>query len=196
MRESKPRNDEGAVLILALIFMLIVSLAIYGLVTFGGVGILNATSLKGQRSLEYAADGATSTAIQAVRYSPYAFSNPQPESCLPDGAELQLTSSSNEASGTNFITINDVTMGVDCIASIASTTPQFTRVVTFYACLQPNAPTTPTACVASNSIVAATVDFEDVNSSGVDNCSVSSDTLSTCGMGEEVASWTVQTANN
>jgi hypothetical protein len=193
MSNSETRSEDGAILILALIFMLIVSFAIYGLVTFGGVGILNATNLKGQRSLEYAADGAVTAAIQAVRYSPDTFSNPQPVSCLPDGAVLQLTSDNDEASSTASMKINGVPMAVDCIAGLASATPQFTRVVTFYACSQTNG---PELCVAGNSVVAATVDFEDVTSSGVDQCSASTNTLVTCGVGEEIATWAVQTANN
>jgi hypothetical protein len=198
MPDSVNRNEDGAILILALIFMLIVTFAIFGLVTFGGVGILNSTNLKGQRSLEYAADGAITAAIQAVRYSPDGFSNPQPVSCLPDGAVLQLTSDGNEASSTASMMIppngpNGVSMAVDCIAGLSSTTPQFTRVVTFYACPQTNG---PVLCVAGNSVVAATVDFEDVTSSGVDQCSASTDTLLTCGVGEEIATWVVQTSDN
>src|SRR5579872_4413222 len=70
---SSTDNEGGAVLLLALIFVIVVTLSIFGLITFGGTGILNAANLQGQRSLEFAADGATTAAIQAVRYSNYQF---------------------------------------------------------------------------------------------------------------------------
>jgi len=171
-------------LILALVFVLIVTLSIFGLITFGGVGILNASSLQGQRSLEYAADGATSASIQAVRYSYFAFNNPQPVDCLPDGAVF------TQPSTTASMSIDGDNMTVDCITGLPdSSVTQFTRVVTFYACLQTAAP-----CTANNSVVAATVDFEDVSPAGVDDCLNATD-ASTCGIGEVISSWVVQTAN-
>lgn len=192
MSRSTEQGEEGAILILALVFVIIVTLSIFGLITFGGVGILNSTNLKGQRSLEYAADGATTAAIQAVRYSPFYFSNPQPEDCLPDGAVLSLPNNGGFASSTPSITIDGVSMTVDCIEGITATsTPQFTRVVTFYACLA----SLGVPCTAINSIVTATVDFEDVTLTGVEQCSSATQT-STCGTGEVINSWVVQTAND
>jgi len=178
-------REDGAILLLALIFVLIVTIAIFGLVTFGGVGIKNAANLKGQRSLEYAADGATAAAVQAVRYSYFTFNNPQPVDCLPDGAVLTIPST------TASMTINNDQVTVDCILGPQPTPPvaQFTRVVTFYACPQSVAP-----CNGNNSVVIATIDFEDVNSSGVGQCSATN--TSTCGIGEVVGNWVVQTANS
>jgi hypothetical protein len=197
MANHRPHDDEsGAVLILALIFVLVVTLSIFGLITFGGVGILNSTNLQGQRSLEYAADGATSAAIEAVRYSDDSFHDYRPEDCLPDGAVLTLVTdpSTNPPLGestTSQMSIDGDAMMVDCITGLPnSSVPQFTRVVTFYACLQTAAP-----CTANNSIVAATVDFEDVSSAGVDDCLSSTDS-STCGSGEVISSWVVQTSDN
>jgi hypothetical protein len=188
------KDESGAVLLLALVFILIVTFSILGLITFGGTGIKDAASLEGQRSLEYAADGATTAAIQAVRYSYYTFSNttdnPQPQECLPNGASFSLPDSAPP------MTINGVPMMVDCIAGLpSSSTPQFTRVITFYACTASN-------CSASNAVVAATVDFEDVNANanGVDECSPppvggGPFETTTCGMGETIQTWDVQTAN-
>jgi hypothetical protein len=188
------KEEDGAVLILALVFVLVVTLSIFGLITFGGTGILNATNLQGQRALEYAADGATSASIQAVRYSYFSFSNPQPVDCLPDGAVLTLplnASTNTYESTTADIAINGDDITVDCIAGLPdSTVPQFTRVVTFYACLQTVAP-----CTANNSVVAATVDFEDYSPAHVDQC-VNATTTATCGTGEVISTWVVETANN
>jgi len=195
MRPIRGHDDEdGAILILALIFVIIVTLSILALITFGGVGILSASNLQGQRSMEYAADGATTASIQAVRYSSYSFGNAQPVDCLPDGAVLTLAlnpTTNMYQSTTAEMSINGNDMVVDCISGLpVQSVPQFTRVVTFYACLRANAP-----CTANNSIVAATVDFEDVSSAGVNLCT-SATVASTCGTGEVISSWVVQTADN
>jgi hypothetical protein len=189
MELHRMHNDEsGAILILALVFVLVVTLSIFGLITFGGTGILNATNLQGQRSLEYAADGAASASIQAVRYSDFLVvnpDNPQPVDCLPDGTVFTAPSTTAD------IVINGDAMVVDCITGPPdSAVPQFTRVITFYACLQADAP-----CTANNSVVAATVDFEDVSTSGVDQCLNATNTA-TCGIGEVISSWVVETADN
>lgn len=185
-------DEEGAILILALIFILIVSLSIFGLVTFGGVGIKNTVNLKGQSSLEYAADGATEAAIQAVRYSYQSFSVPAwpPEDCLPDGAVLQ------EPGDTVTMTIDGDDMAVDCVATIlpsGSTPRPQDRIIAFYACLQTGAGA-PATCYSSNAVVSATIDFEDVSPAGIHECSATNTT--TCGLGVAVVSWDVQTANN
>jgi len=174
------RDEGGAVLILALVFVIIVTFSVFGLITFGGVGIKNTTGLSGQRSLEYAADGATTTAIQAVRYSYLSFNNSQPMSCLPDGAELSLPDNASP------VTINGDAMSVDCIAGLSASWP-VTRVVTFYACLQGS-------CTANNAVVAATVDFEDVSSTGASQCSAA--VLTTCGVGEVITNWLVRNADD
>jgi Tfp pilus assembly protein PilX len=191
MPPRSPRDEGGAVLILALVFVIIVTFSVFGLITFGGVGIKNTTGLSGQRSLEYAADGATTAAIAAVRYSPYSFNfaqlnSSQPTNCLPDGATFSSAINSPDAAAP--MSINGVSMAVDCIAGPSAPWP-VTRVVTFYSCLQG-------PCTASNAVVAATVDFEDVSSTGSSQCSISLNVFSTCGTGEVITNWLVRNADD
>jgi hypothetical protein len=185
-------DEDGAILILALVFVLVVTTAIFGLITFGGAGIMNATNLKGQRSLEYAADGAATAAIQAVRYSYLPFGYP-PVDCLPDGAILTINPPDNVT-----MTINGDQMVVDCAASILPPNyppqPQG-RVIAFYACQQADLTGSPLACYSGNAIVAVTVAFQDTSSAGVYECSTPTNTA-TCGTGESIISWDVQTAND
>lgn len=63
------RDDAGAALILALIFLVVAALALTALVTFAGGSLLNTSHLKSERGLQYAASSATDVAIQAVRYT-------------------------------------------------------------------------------------------------------------------------------
>ena len=183
-RTHTRQDDSGAVLILALIFVIIVTISIFGLITFGGTGILNATNLEGQRSLEFAADGAATAAVQAVRYSNLGFNTTSVEDCLPDGAVL------NPASPTpQTMTVNGITMTVDCTATqLPASQPNVTRAIAFYACQQ--AP-----CLANNSVVEAIVYFDDSSASGLDECSSPTETA-TCGAGMTIDSWVVETANN
>lgn len=184
------RPEDGAILILALVFILIVSLSTLGLITFGGVGLKDATSLQGQRSLEYAADGATEAAVQAVRYSSLAFSYP-PVDCLPDGAILTMPDSVT-------MTINGDLMVVDCAATVLpSNLPArpLDRVIAFYACPLNALIGTPPTCFSGNAVVAATIDFQDVSPSGVHQCSSASGSA-TCGTGVATISWVVQNADN
>jgi hypothetical protein len=186
-------DEAGAILILALVFILLISFSVLGLLTFGGTGIKDSASLQGQRSLEYAADGATTAAIQAVRYSYYAFNGtPAPPQnnftnpagdCLPDGAVLTLPD-------TQTLTINGVTMTVDCTGSLYTipVPQQNTRIITFYACQQ-------SVCTSANAVLAATVAFQDLSTAGIYDCYDAPDSAS-CGTAVIIQSWTVETSND
>jgi hypothetical protein len=63
----RDRNDRGAVLVLALVFLVVAALALTALVTFAGTGLVATAGLTPQRGLQYGADGATEIAIQHIR---------------------------------------------------------------------------------------------------------------------------------
>src|SRR6516165_1163628 len=63
-------DETGAVLLLALIFVLSVGLLIGVLVNLVETNLLATSSLSQQRALEQAADGALEMAVQRVRYTP------------------------------------------------------------------------------------------------------------------------------
>ena len=75
------RDDTGASLILALVFVVVAALSVGGLLTFSGGSLLDTAQLKAQRGLEYGADSATEIALQAVRYRPAYFPT-GPADCL------------------------------------------------------------------------------------------------------------------
>jgi hypothetical protein len=180
-------SQEGAILILALVFILLISFSVLGLLTFGGTGITDATSLQGQRALQYAADGAVTASIQSVRYSSnyYDVVDQEPTTdCLPGAAN-----------GVTSMTLDGDQVTVGCTGTLALPVPQQnTRVITFYACLG-SATGTASPCVYSNAIVAATVDFQDISSSGFYDCSDPADSL-TCGTGMTIANWVVLNSNS
>lgn len=61
------RNDEGAALMLAVIFIFALSLLLYALVSMAGTNIVTTSNLQYDRSSSYAAEGAVETSIQYVR---------------------------------------------------------------------------------------------------------------------------------
>ena len=188
---KSPRSghgESGAVLLLALIFVIVMSIALLAIVNFAGDALVNTANLKGQRSLEYAADAATDAAVQTVRYSYFAFNsttNPSGD-CVPDGTVLIMPDSATMPA------VNGETMNVTCsgminVDPVTHQPQQNTRTVTFFTCEQ-------ATCTNNNALVVAVVTFQDYSTAGIDKCTSSPDSA-TCGTGELIQSWIVKTAN-
>jgi hypothetical protein len=76
------RNEQGATLILALVFLTAASLLVLGLLDWSGNGLNNVRTFVQNRTLNYAANSAMETAISNVRYSPTA--------CPPTGLTITV----------------------------------------------------------------------------------------------------------
>jgi hypothetical protein len=181
------QGEDGAVLLLALVFILVIAIVLTSLLTFTGNDLTNTSNLRSQRSLEYAADGATDAALQAVRYSESAYrGGPQP--CMPDDAP--------------FMSINGDEITVDCgngtrsaRTSCISTSvlPCETRSVNLYACEGTGTCTSTSSRLQLQAVVA----FDDYSSSNVLMCQRGgSASTATCGTGMAVVSWVVRGANS
>lgn len=168
-RARTSRDEDGVALILALIFVVVIGAVSAALLSLSGGSLLNTYNLRTQRSLEYAADGAVTAAVQAVRFTFDASTSPSFGDCLPNGAA--------------DVIINNVTIYVECEGTYYPDSPP-TRVFTFYAC------TTSSCTSAGNSVLTAQVTFDDFSAQGADNCSVS--LTSTCGTGMTVNTWSLE----
>ena len=62
-------GQEGAALVLALIFLIVGTLTVISLTNLTGVNLTTTFSLQGERAVEYTADGGVDGAIQALRYT-------------------------------------------------------------------------------------------------------------------------------
>lgn len=181
-------EESGAVLLLALIFVIVMSVTLLAIVNFAGDALINTANLKGQRALEYSADAATDAAIQTVRYSYYAFDGTTNASgdCVPDGTVLILPDTATMPA------VNGSTMTVTC-SGVINRDPvthqpqQNTRTVTFTTCEQ-------ATCTNSNAIIVAIVTFQDYSTAGIYKCTSAPDSA-TCGTGDIVQSWIEKTAN-
>ena len=81
-------GEDGAVLILALVLLLAVSLIVTGLMSFLGTSLYATSSFKLERNVEYATTDAVNLAIQNTRYSfdtgtPPFLNNPTPGIASP-----------------------------------------------------------------------------------------------------------------
>jgi hypothetical protein len=65
---ARCRDEAGVTLILALVFLVAISMTLLALLDLAHNDLLNTSNLQSEASLEYAADGATNAAVQWVRY--------------------------------------------------------------------------------------------------------------------------------
>jgi type II secretory pathway pseudopilin PulG len=171
MHRSSPCGESGATLVLALVFVLVISLVLMAIVTLSGTNLIDTAQLQNARSLEYAADGGVDAAIQAVRYQPSPITACSPTTGFPLPA-----------------TINGVT---NIVVFCEEAAPLFERQVTFTAC--PSSTLDLTDCQnQKSSIVQAVVLYSDVKNgclSGGPGCIL-------VGQSATVLSWTVELANS
>ena len=183
LRYPDRASEEGATLILALIFVIVSSLVLLSLVTLTGNDLLNSGNLRNARALEYAADGATDSAILATRYS--------------DSYYTQVaTPYGNCMSGAPAVTtmmINSLMMTVVCGNSTNSSASNATRTVNFYTCLYQMG----VNCSPNLAVLTAQVQYNDFSSTGFDaDRSCNATTTATCGTGMNIVSWVVKNANS
>ncbi len=167
------RDEEGATLVLALVFMIIVALVLLALVTFSGDGILNTSNVLQQQSLEYRSAGAVEVAIQTVRYTDTAYNG---GSCFASGFPTVQIGQALPNNPAVYVTCSTVP-----VSQLPANTG-VTREINVYACGS-------SSCGPTNYTVWATVDFQDGST-----CSATS--LGTCGTTESIKSWLVHNANS
>jgi hypothetical protein len=164
-------TESGVALVLALICMTALSLVLLAIGTTTTNDLVNSGNLKSQHALEYAADGATSLAMQTVRYGGTTWQTAGV--CLPTG---------------NSVTINSVAIWVTCSAQTYDPVSGVTRVINFWACKS-------TSCSASSAVVSAQVTFDDYDSANNYNCTPGV-SVSTCGSAQTINSWIIKTGDN
>src|SRR5271165_5564156 len=69
-RARQQRDESGAVLVLALIFMVAVGLIVGGLASWTSNDLKNALNFQSARNAQYALSSASQLAIQNIRYTP------------------------------------------------------------------------------------------------------------------------------
>lgn len=127
-RFGRRRNDDrGSSLILALVYIVSISLIVGALATWAMNDLSNTTHFQNATSLDNAISGATEVAIQSIRYYPnYAATSPGYGNCW-------TPPSGTFASDVLFSADNNATVAVWC-NTVENLKSPSTRVVTFIAC--------------------------------------------------------------
>jgi hypothetical protein len=173
------KDEKGAILILALVFLLLSGGIVGALANWTTNDLTNTTSFASARSLHYAADDATNLAIQNIRYAPL----------LSTGQTLNASPPSScwSTSSNPIATIDGESMDVWCSTAWNPSSAK-TRVVTFSTCLQVGVLNNASAAnCASTPLLQAVVTFDDypagVSVPSLGQCVVY------CGTGVTVNSW-------
>jgi hypothetical protein len=181
-RGAKSRDESGAILLLALIFMVVTALVITSLAAWEGNDINNIGALKFGRSVLYSSEGAIQVATANTRYT------------FPVSSAGFCPNTSAQAS-TNPFTMDTVSVDVWCTTVFnPPTCPTGVGICSRQETLSayPAAECTSTSCSGSW-YVQAVVYFDDFSSSKVNDCSLAG-AQSTCGSTMTVYSWIVQSS--
>jgi len=121
----RERGEEGASLIIALIFVVATAIVVVALVNLTGTNLINTANLQNERSVEYASDAVVDGTIQVVRPESNSATLGSTTSTCSSTSATVTTPSFNPASP-----INTYSLEAFCFASQVG----FTRVVTIRAC--------------------------------------------------------------
>lgn len=174
-RGVSDNSERGASLILALIFLIVVSLIVISLATWTSNGLNNTRSFTAAQSTISAANSATELAAQYARYNfvSSTLDASPPASCWASSSKVSY---------------NGVPVSVWCSTLWFPSSTSQTRIVTFSTCLQS---VSPANCAAAP-LLQAVVYYDDFPQiGGSSNCL--SGTLqtssTTCGVGMAIHSW-------
>ena len=215
-RARRPRDESGAVLVLALIFMVAVGLIVGGLASWTSNDLKNALNFQSARNAQYALSSTSQVAIQNIRYTPLlggvdggdggATLNASPPSYC--WAPTPFTAPPAGDSYVSELTVQNYQVAVWC-STVWNPTSASTRVVTVSACLTSviSTPSNPgslsavqsaaTACAAQPGLQ-TTVTFDDYSASNPTphtNACSPPPSSEACGTGMTVNSSTIGVAN-
>jgi hypothetical protein len=172
---DSPKTERGAILVLALVYIISISLIVGGIADWAMNDLNNSTHLDSASAKAYAATSAADVAVQSIRYSPLITQTQSPSVgyCWtpPSGSISEVQT-------------NGYTVAVWC-TTVLSLDSSSTRVVTIYACLSS---LTSTQCVAPKAdIVTVQVTFDDYPAVG--SPALSSICTTTCGESATTDYW-------
>ena len=133
LRGHQRRDDAGAIIVLALIYILIVSLTVGALITWVMNDLRNTTNFQNSSSLRYAVTSATDAAIQSIRDVPIPSTTPTQGVATPVSYCWSPYTVINGSTDVSELSVDGYTIGVWCSTTeyLASSD---TRDVMLYAC--------------------------------------------------------------
>jgi len=180
----RARDDAGAVLVLALMFLVVVGLIVGAMASWTANSLSNSLNFQQDRAAQYALSSASQVAIQNIRYTPL----------LGPGGTVNASPPSYcwGTSSPSQLTFGTDTVDVWC-STVWNPTSASTRVVTVSACL--TSVTTDAATCAKNPGLQTIVTFDDYSASSPNIRPPGVFCTSTCGSGMTINSSTIKTTN-
>ncbi len=179
------RDEAGAVLVLALVFLVAVSLIVTALLTWVGGSLVASGAFANERSIEISATSAVNLAIQNTRYT---FSSAMVNASPP----VNCWDTSGTSSYTNPDPSNGITVDVWC-SMLWQPKSVHTRTITYSACAITSANPSPTAASCAQApLLQAQVTFDDLPSGAPPAYSVQCSgpgNNGTCGLSLTQNSW-------
>jgi hypothetical protein len=180
------RSDSGSVLILAIVYITVISLIVGALASWAMNDLNNTTHFQSASSLDYAATNVTEVAIQSIRYTPLISQTNSPN--------LGYCWTPQSGYVSQLSNMNGFTVAVWC-STVQSLASAQTRVVTFYTCQSSlNASSSSSDVLAAaiacqaNPLLTAKVAFDDYPPGGSAPLTVTCTTY--CGQGATTLKWT------
>jgi hypothetical protein len=172
---NKTQSESGAVLILAMVFLVAISMAIVALTNWTGNSLSDTLKFQNLSQRLYAAEGATQLAVRSSRYT---YLNGVDTSNPPGGYICPGTSSP--------ITINGYSIQDWCSTATFPPFGTITREITITACLTS---TNLTAnCTSPQALLTAVIDIDDISAKYPTNqCTLADE--SACGASMIIKSW-------
>ncbi len=186
-RRTDGRSESGAIIVLALIYILIVSLTVGALITWVMNDLRNTTNFQNSSSLRYAVTSATDAAIQSIRYVPIPSTTPTQGVATPVSYCWSPYTVINGSTDASELSVDGYTIGVWCSTTeyLASSD---TRDVMLYAC-QVDQEATGAAC-ENDPYLTAEVAVDDYPAGGGPTFSAQCNTLGdSCGAGTTLENW-------
>ena len=186
-RAGDSRSEAGAVIILALVYLVAIGLTVAALASWSTNDLRNTGNFNATSELHYAVSSATNTAIQSIRYSPLPSSTPPQKLATPTPPGNCWTPTGGATR--SQVIINGYTVDVWCSTYedlTNSSTLTLTRTVTFYACLN----TFTAAQCQSTPKLKAVVAFDDYPTSGGVQLTVQCNLgVGQCGYDQTLITW-------
>ncbi|HVA53845.1 MAG TPA: hypothetical protein VNF05_10080 [Acidimicrobiales bacterium] len=178
-RGRREHTEVGAVIILALVYIVSISLVVGALADWAMNDLNNTVKFKSVSSLDYAVTSAVQVAVQSIRYTPL-----MSQTASPAVGECWTPASGSVSQ----LTVNNDTVAVWC-TTVQNLASAATRVVTFYACTGAAA-ASGVACASPNAdLLTAVVTFDDYPPGGGAPLSTTC-SAGQCGQGATTDQWT------
>ena len=187
-KATRQRDERGAVLVLALIYVVAIGLIVGTLANWAASSLDNTTHFQSGNELHYALTSATNNAIESIRYAPIPTN---PTTAEYAGQATPLGECWAPSSGTTSqLTLDGYTVDVWCTTTITlnnTTANDATRTVTVYSCLS----SLSAAQCQATPYLTAEVAFDDYPDQGgvtlTEQCNLES---GQCGYGQTLLEWT------